>query len=112
MFITIISTVKMIFLSNKKVKKDFINQNTTSIYSKEKLNQVSILNQRRIKSALADLTSSWSMTDKDFNSAPEGRIEIFNCLNTIDNNSYYFDIDNCVDELQLTHISSKIYVYG
>ena len=75
MFITIISTVKMIFLSNKKVKKDFINQNTTSIYSKEKLNQVSI-------------------------------------VNAIDNTSYYFDIDNCVDELQLTHISPKIYVYA
>ena len=75
MFITIISTVKMIFLSNKKVKKDVINPNTTSIYSKEKLNQVSI-------------------------------------VNTIDNTSYYFDIDNCVDELQLTHISPKIYVYA
>lgn len=33
------------------------------------------LNQRRIKSASADLHSSWSMTDKDFNAAPEGRIE-------------------------------------
>ena len=98
MFITIISTVKMIFLSNKKVKKEFINPNATTIYSKEKLNPVFILNQRRIKSALADLTSSWSMTDRDFN--------------TIDNASYYFDIDNCVDELQLTHISPKIYVYA
>lgn len=75
MFIAIVSTVKMIFLSNKKVKNDFINPNTTSIYSKEKLNQVSI-------------------------------------VNTIDNTSYYFDIDNCVDELQLTHISPKIYVYA
>lgn len=75
MFITIISTVKMIFLSNKKVKKDFINPNATTIYSKEKLNQVSI-------------------------------------VNTFDNASYYFDIDNCVDELQLTHISPKIYVYA
>ena len=75
MFITIISTVKMIFLSNTKVKKDFINPNTTSIYSKEKLNQVSI-------------------------------------VNTFDSASYYFDIDNCVDELQLTHISPKIYVYA
>ena len=77
MFITIISTVKMIFLSNKKVKKDVINPNTTSIYSKEKLNQVSI-------------------------------------VTAIDNTSYYFniDIDNCVDELQLTHISPKIYVYA
>jgi hypothetical protein len=74
-FITIISTVKMIFLSNKKVKKDVINPNTTSIYSKEKLNQVSI-------------------------------------VTAIDNTSYYFDIDNCVDELQLTHISQKIYVYA
>ena len=74
-FITIISTVKMIFLSNKKVKKDVVNPNTTSIYSKEKLNQVSI-------------------------------------VNTIDNTSYYFDIDNCVDELQLTHISPIIYVYA
>ena len=74
-FITIISTVKMIFLTNKKVKNDYINPNTTSIYSKKKLNEVSI-------------------------------------VNTIDNTSYYFDIDNCVDELQLTHISSKIYVYA
>jgi len=74
-FITIISTVKMIFLTNKKVKNDYINPNTTSIYSKEKLNEVSI-------------------------------------VNTIDNTTYYFDIDNCVDELQLTHISPKIYVYA
>jgi len=65
----------MIFLTNKKVKNDYINPNTTSIYSKEKLNEVSI-------------------------------------VNTIDNTTYYFDIDNCVDELQLTHISPKIYVYA
>ena len=39
------------------------------------------LNQRRIKSAPADLHSSWSLTDKDLNSAPEGRIEIFSGLN-------------------------------
>ena len=38
------------------------------------------LNQRRIKSAPADLTSSGSMTDKDMNSAPEGRFQIFSGL--------------------------------
>ena len=38
------------------------------------------LNQRRIKSAPADLGSSWSMTDKDFNNAPEGQIETFSGL--------------------------------
>lgn len=39
------------------------------------------LNQRRIQSTLADSHSSWSMTDKDFNDAPEGRIEMFSGLN-------------------------------
>jgi len=76
MFITIVSTIKMLFLTNKKIKKDAIlNPNTTSIYSKEKLNEVSI-------------------------------------VNTIDNTSYYIDIDNCVDELQLTHINPNSYVYA
>lgn len=74
-FITIISTVKMIFLTNKKVKKDFINPNTTSIYSKEKLNEVSI-------------------------------------VNTIDNTSYYIDIDKCVNDLQMTNINPNAYIYA
>jgi hypothetical protein len=39
-----------------------------------------VLNQRRIKSAPADLTSSGSMTDKDMNAAPEGRFQIFSGL--------------------------------
>jgi hypothetical protein len=39
------------------------------------------LNQRRIKSAPADLTSSGSMTDKEMNAAPEGRFQIFSGLN-------------------------------
>lgn len=39
------------------------------------------VNQRRIKSATADLYSSWSMTDKVFNPTPEGRIENFSGLN-------------------------------
>jgi len=36
-----------------------------------------ILNQRRIKSAPADSYSLWSMTDKYFNAAPQGRNEIY-----------------------------------
>lgn len=39
------------------------------------------LNQRRIKSAPADSQSSCSITDKDLNNAPEGRVEIFSGLN-------------------------------
>lgn len=39
------------------------------------------VNQRRIKSATADLYSSWSMTDEVFNPTPEGRIENFSGLN-------------------------------
>jgi hypothetical protein len=39
------------------------------------------LNQRRIKSAPADLTSSGSMTDKEMNAAQEGRLQIFSGLN-------------------------------
>jgi DNA adenine methylase len=39
------------------------------------------LNQRRIQSAPADSYCSRSMTDKDFNTAPEGRIETFIGLN-------------------------------
>jgi hypothetical protein len=65
----------MIFLTNKKVKKDFINPNTTSIYSKEKLNEVSI-------------------------------------VNTIDNTSYYIDIDKCVNDLQMTNINPNAYIYA
>lgn len=38
------------------------------------------LNQRRIKSASADLHSSGSMTGKDFNATPLGRIEILSGL--------------------------------
>lgn len=41
------------------------------------------LNHRRIKSAGADLTSSWSMTDKEFNPAPEGREQLFSGLKGI-----------------------------
>jgi hypothetical protein len=41
------------------------------------------LNQRRIKSAPADLTSSGSMTDKEMNAAPEGRFQIFSGLSKI-----------------------------
>jgi hypothetical protein len=40
------------------------------------------LNQRRIKSVGADLTSSGSMTDKEMNTDPEGWFQIFNGLNT------------------------------
>ena len=47
------------------------------------------LNQRRIKSDSADLHSSWSMTDKDFNTAPEGRIETLSGLKFF--TKYYFD---------------------
>jgi hypothetical protein len=65
----------MLFLTNKKVKKDFINPNTTSIYSKEKLNEVSI-------------------------------------VNTIDNTSYYIDIDKCVNDLQMTNINPNAYIYA
>ena len=42
-----------------------------------------VLNQRRIKSAPADSHSSWSMTDKDLNDAPEERIEIFSGLKNV-----------------------------
>jgi hypothetical protein len=42
------------------------------------------LNQRRIESAGSDSRSSWSMTDKDLNDAPEGRIEILSGLNVLD----------------------------
>jgi hypothetical protein len=45
-----------------------------------KCSQYIDLNQRRLKSAGADLHSSWSMTDKDLNAAPLGRIEIFSGL--------------------------------
>jgi hypothetical protein len=40
-----------------------------------------VLNQRIIKSAPADLTSSGSMTVKEMNSAPEGQNQIFSGLN-------------------------------
>jgi DNA adenine methylase len=43
-------------------------------------NSTQNLNQQRIEYAPADLHSSWSMTDKDFNANPEGRIEKFSGL--------------------------------
>ena len=47
-----------------------------------------ILNQHRIESVNADLHSSWSLTDKDCNAAPEGRIEILSGSN--------INVYNCV----------------
>jgi len=41
------------------------------------------LNQRKIKSVPADSHSSWSMTDKNVNAAPEGQVEIFGGLNAV-----------------------------
>ena len=43
------------------------------------------LNQQRIKSTPADLTSSGSMTDKEMNAAPLGRFQIFSGLNSYSN---------------------------
>jgi hypothetical protein len=51
--------------------------------------EVANLNQQRIKSAPADSHSLWSMTNKDFNAAPEGRIEIFSGL---DKNRLYAEL--------------------
>lgn len=54
------------------------------------------LNQRRIKSAPADSHSSWSLTDKDLNSAPEGRIEIFSGLKCNESDNGKINIDNMI----------------
>jgi Protein of unknown function (DUF3431)/Glycosyl transferase family 2 len=50
-------------------------------FSLKNRDEVGDLNQRRIKSAPAYLTSSGSMTDKEMNAAPEGRFQIFSGLN-------------------------------
>jgi hypothetical protein len=44
-------------------------------------NNFDILNQQRIKSAHVDSYSSLSMTNKYLNASPEGKNEIFSCLN-------------------------------
>jgi phosphate starvation-inducible PhoH-like protein len=63
-----------------------------------------ILNQRRIKSAPADSHSSWSMTDKDLNDAPEGRIEIFSGLKNVATNTTSIHTTNATVNISLNNI--------
>ena len=71
------------------------------------------LNQRRIKSDPADLHSSWSMTDKDFNTAPEGRIEMLSGLNNKELLvSFEKIIDACVKLLQLKNPKEMRLLYN
>jgi len=70
------------------------------------------VNQRRIKSAPADSYSSWSMTDKYFNAAPQGRNEIFIGLNT----DFLTNIDSeflikTISEQQICPISKLPYTF-
>jgi phosphate starvation-inducible PhoH-like protein len=63
-----------------------------------------VLNQRRIKSAPADSHSSWSMTDKDLNDAPEGRIEIFSGLKNVATNTTSIHTTNATVNISLNNI--------
>ena len=69
------------------------------------------LNQRRIKSAPADSHSSWSMTDKYFNSSPLGQNEIFSGLNDSENNKITQNRSKwIVNELtSYTNIKKRLY---
>ena len=69
------------------------------------------LNQRRIESAPADSHSSWSMTDKYFNSSPLGQNEIFSGLNNSDNNKIRQNRSKwIVNELtSYTNIKKRLY---
>lgn len=70
------------YMKNNYVYSDVI-EKFRKIYTKnmDKITQFHNLNQQRIQSAPADLYSSVSMTDKEMNPSPEGRIQILSGLN-------------------------------
>lgn len=79
----------------------------------EEFSRSPTLNQRRIESALADSHSSWSMTDKDLNDAPPGRIEIFSGLNNASANASANANANAkepVGQQTLTEYGEQLYV--